>query len=139
MIARLHNERGTTILETLATTIIISVAMIGLYIGIMYADKQVQRNYHDRIATLLASGELDWQAYYKKNYKQFSLFTNRTVFIANLENGDVLNAKMSTRLEETYESQFGLIIPYSILEVSVRWIEPGDNTARRIVVREEFY
>jgi hypothetical protein len=108
--------------------------------GILYADKQVQRNYHDRVATLIASGEMDWQVYYKKDFKSFDLFTGRPVDIKDdrLKHG-VLKGVMSTTVKDTWENPFGLSIPYSIVEVSVSWIEPGDNKVRKIVIREDFY
>jgi hypothetical protein len=139
MIAKLRNERGTTLLEAMATALIVAAAMISLYTGIIYADKQVQRNYHDRVATLHASGELEWQMYYKKNYKTFDLFTNRPVVIDNLARGKTLSGLMSAKLTETSETPFGASISFSIVEVSVVWIEPGDKTARKIVVRDDFY
>lgn len=139
MRAILHNERGMTLIEVMATAIIVSVAMISLYMGIIYADKQVQRNYHDRVATLAASGEIEWQMYYKKNYKVFDTFTNRTVVLDRMERGRTLNGVMSSRVVDALESPFGSAIPYSILEVSVTWTEPGDNRTRKIVIREDFY
>jgi len=139
MIARLRNENGMSLLEIIATSIIVAVSMIGLYSGIMYADKQIQRNYHDRVATLHASGEVEWQTYYRKNYKEFDPFNSRPVVIDNLARGKVLSGMMSTKLTEAIESPFGTYVPYTILEVSVTWIEPGDKTQRKIVVREDFY
>jgi Tfp pilus assembly protein PilV len=139
MIAKLRNESGITLLEVLATAIIVVVALISLYTGIIYADKQVQRNYHDRVATLYASGEIDWQMYYYKNYKTFDLFTNRTVLIDRLAEGMLLNGVMSTKVTDTFETPFGINVPYTILEVSVTWVEPGDKTSRKIVVREDFF
>jgi hypothetical protein len=139
MIANLNNERGISLLEVLATAIIVAVALISLYTGIIYADKQVQRNYHDRVATLHASGELDWQTYYYKNYKEFDLYNTRTVVIDKLYRGRLLNGVMTTRLTETYENAFGTIVPYKILEISVSWLEPGDKTTRKVVVREDYY
>jgi len=139
MIARIKNERGTTLMETLASTIILSFAVISLYIGILYADKQVQRNYHDRVAILHASGELDWQMYCKKNTKKFDLFQNRSVVIDKLYKGRLLKGLMSTSLVDNFESQSGFVVPYSVLEISVRWVEPGDNEERKYVVREDFY
>jgi len=141
MINRLNNEKGVTLLETLATTIIIAFAMISLYMGIIYADKQVQRNYHDRVATLQASGELDWQAYYIKNYKEFDIYNDRQVVLDRLARGSLIGFK-STSSKAALENPFGLSVPYTILTVSVRWLEPGDTgkgKERRIVVREDFY
>jgi hypothetical protein len=140
MIARLRDESGITLIEVLATAIIVLVALAGLYIGIIYADKQVQRNYHDRVATLHASGELEWQTYYKKNYKVFSLFSNRPVLLDDtLDDGRVLNGFMSVRVIPTSETVAATYIPYDILEISVTWTEPGDKKSRKIVVREDFY
>jgi prepilin-type N-terminal cleavage/methylation domain-containing protein len=139
MIASLKSESGMTLLEVLATSIIVAVALISLYTGIIYADKQVQRNYHDRVATLHASGELEWQTYFFKNYKTFELYTGKNVVLDVLPRGRTLNGQMTTRLIETFENPLGTIVPYKILEVSVVWIEPGDRTQRRIVVREDYY
>ena len=139
MIDRLKNERGITLLEVIATSIIVAVSLIGLYTGIIYADKQIQRNYHDRVATLHASGEIEWQTFYKKNYKEFDPFTSRTVVIDKLARGKVLNGVMSTKLSESQDTPFGTTVPFTILEVSVVWTEPGDKTIRRIVVREDFF
>lgn len=139
MITRLNNEKGMTLLEILATSIIVAVSMIGLYTGIIYADKQIQRNYHDRVATLHASGELEWQIFYRKNYKQYDLFTGRNVVIEKLARERELVGQMSVKLTEAVESPFGTYVPYEILEVSVVWTEPGDKTQRKIVIREDFY
>lgn len=139
MIARLSNEHGITLIEVLATAIIVLVALAGLYTGILYADKQVQRNYHDRVATLHASGELEWQTYYKKNYKVFSLFYNRPVQLDILDDNRVLSGMMSVRVIPASETVAATYVPYEILEISVSWTEPGDKTPRKIVVREDFY
>lgn len=140
MMKGLKNQKGVTMIETMAMVAIIAVAMLSLYAGILYADKQVQRNYHDRVATLHASGELDWQTYYRRNYKEFDNFSNRAVVLDkdNLK-GKFLYGYMSTKVTETFESPQGTILPYSIMEVSVSWQEPGDKTPRKIVVREDFY
>ena len=139
MIAVLNNEKGITLLEILATGIIVAVALIGLYTGIIYADKQVQRNYHDRVATLHASGEVDWQLYYYKNYKTFDLYTGRTVIIDKLQKNRVLNGLMAVKLTGALETPLGSNVNFNILEVSVTWTEPGDKTTRKIVIREDFY
>jgi len=139
MIASLRNEKGITLLETLATAIIVVVALISIYTGIIYADKQVQRNYHDRVATLHASGELEWQMYHKKNYKEFDTYGSKTVVIDKLYRNAPLNGTMTTKTKETQESVVGVSVPFTIVEVSVTWTEPGDKTPRTIVVREDFY
>jgi hypothetical protein len=139
MIKRLQNERGITLLEILVTSIILAFAMISIFMGIIYAEKQMQRNYHDRVATLAASGELDWQKYYLANYKEFNLFSTRQIKLEELAKGKILYGNMSVKRADTFESPFGLNIPYTVLEATVSWQEPGDKTTRSIVVREDFY
>lgn len=139
MIKGLKNQKGMTLIEAMAMAAIMAVAMLSLYAGIIYANKQVERNYHDRVATLYASGELDWQTYYRRNYKEFDLFSNRPIVLDTFNKGKLLNGYMSTQLSNTFETQEGTILPYSILEISVYWTEPGDKTPRKIVVREDFY
>jgi hypothetical protein len=139
MIARLRSESGITLLEILATGIIVAVALISIYTGIIYADKQVQRNYHDRVATLYASGELDWQTYYKKNYKVFDVFNyGKPVIIDKLKNGNLMGS-MTMKVSEQFETPLGVNVTYNVMVVAVTWSEPGDNTTRRIIVREDFY
>lgn len=139
MIAGLRNEQGFTLLEILATAIIVAVSLISLYMGILYADKQLQRNYHDRVATLHASGEIEWQMYYRKNYKEFEEFSNKVVLIDRLAENRLLNGTMSMKVTESQENPFGSGIPYKVLEIRVSWLEPGDRETRTVVVREDFY
>ena len=139
MIQKLKNQQGITLLETMATVAIMAFALVSIYMGILYAEKQMQRNYHDRVATLAASGEVEWQFYYYKNYKTFDLFSNRKVVLDNLARGKTLNGSLSVSIVETDESPFGVNVPFTILEAKVTWQEPGDKTTRSIVVREDFY
>jgi len=139
MIKRLNNQNGITLIDVMATTAIMAFALISIYMGIMYAEKQMQRNYHDRVATLAASGELEWQFYYKESYKTFDLFSGRAVVLDNLARGRTLNGSLSVRKSDTYESPFGVNVPFQVLEATVAWQEPGDKTTRSVVVREDFY
>ncbi|MDZ4121994.1 MAG: hypothetical protein U1C33_06205, partial [Candidatus Cloacimonadaceae bacterium] len=56
VIRNLQNEKGVTLLEVMVTSIVIVATILSIYIGVVYAEKQVLRNYHDRVATLKASG-----------------------------------------------------------------------------------
>ncbi len=59
-------DSGFTLIELLVVFIIVLVAIVALYVGIQFAEKQVTRNYHSRRALLIASGTLDYQFYLKK-------------------------------------------------------------------------
>ncbi len=53
------NNKGVTLVEVIVMAIIVSVAMLGLHISLLYAETQMVRNYHERKAYLLASGQLE--------------------------------------------------------------------------------
>ncbi len=59
-------DSGFTLIELLVVFVIVLVAIVALYVGIQFAEKQVTRNYHSRRALLIASGTLDYQFYLKK-------------------------------------------------------------------------
>ena len=60
----LQSDGGFTLISVLMEGLIIAVAFIGLYIGILYAEATLVENYHNRVAILHASGELDYQMLY---------------------------------------------------------------------------
>lgn len=69
------NDSGFTIVELLAVAVIILIALGGLFVGIQFAEKQIQRNYHSRRALLIASANLEYQ-YYLKTVKLNYFDTN---------------------------------------------------------------
>ena len=133
-------EDGLTLIEVLAASVIIVVAAIGIYIGILYAESQLNRNYHDRVATLLASGECDWQYYRRVYHDAFDEFIPREVIIDEFEGTErqPLRGTMSMNLEENVEVVFGRTMRYMTLTVQIVWEEP--LAGRRVMlVREDIF
>lgn len=60
------NDSGFTIIELLVVALINLIALSALFVGIQFAEKQIQRNYHSRRALLIASANLEYQHYLKK-------------------------------------------------------------------------
>lgn len=137
----LMSEDGLSLTEVLAAAVIIVVAALGIYIGILVAESQLQRNYHDRVAALLASGECDRQ-YYNRVYRgQFDEFVSgRTVTIDYYEGTDKppLEGLMTIDLTERSDIVFGRTMTYIVLEVRVEWDEPLAGR-RVVVVREDIF
>ena len=141
----LRSEKGMTILEVLVTSLIILFTLMSIYIGVVYAEKTVLQNYRDRVATLLASGELE-QIYFDYS----TTYNGDPALIPNRSSRDVVidllprNKKLQGRLmmEKTYSNEFfsGTMVRAYIVTVTVQWNEPSDKMDRRsIVLREDFY
>jgi len=84
MLKPIGNESGMTLIEVLVTSLVILFTVISIYIGVVFAEKQLIRNYRDRVATLLASGEMEWQYYRQRAFNAFDLFGERQVVIDHL-------------------------------------------------------
>lgn len=133
------NEQGLTLIEVLISSMVIVVTILTIFIGIVFAEKQLTRNYRDRVATLHASGELDWQYYHKKTYNTFASSLNREVTIDRLPKNRSLRGRLSTAIKEENELAGGSTMIYDVFTVRVTWTEPGDNKTRFIEMKEEFY
>jgi prepilin-type N-terminal cleavage/methylation domain-containing protein len=133
------NEHGFTLTEVLASALIVVIASIAMYVGIVYVENQIAKNYHDRVAIWHASGELDWQRYVWNNYKALEPFQSKSVPI------DERGVKRIDGIM-SYE-HLGLVppdivlenIPYEVIEITVHWTEPSDNKTREVKLREDFY
>ena len=135
------NQRGISLVEVLVASIIVVLAALGIYIGILYAESQLNRNYHDRVATLHASGECDWQ-YYNIAYRNtFDEFSSKQVVIDYFEQRDgttPLTGTMTMEIDEQVDVVFGRTMRYNTLLVKVVWEEPMGGE-RIIAVREDIF
>ena len=59
----LRAQGGFTLVEALVLTLVIVVLVVSVYIGVVFAEKQLLVNYRDRVATLLVAGELEMEYY----------------------------------------------------------------------------
>ncbi|MDP8231163.1 MAG: hypothetical protein P9L91_00690 [Candidatus Zophobacter franzmannii] len=135
----IRNERGFTLAEVIASALIVVLASIALYIGIVHVEKQITRNYHERVALMHASGELDWQRYNIGLNHAFLAFQNKSVPI-DIDGEKRIDGIMTFELKGIVPPDIVLEnISYDILEIRVKWTEPSDKKERDIVVREDFY
>jgi len=128
-----------TLVEVLVTSLVIVFTVISIYIGVVFAEKQLTRNYRDRVATLVASGEMEWQYYRFRTFNSFDLFGDRQVVIDHLPRGRILFGRMSVDVQNKYETPLGQYLYYDQVQISVTWNEPLDTRQRKVVIREDFY
>ncbi len=137
----IKNHNGLSLIEIIVAAVIIVVAAVGIYIGIMVAESQLNRNYHYRAATLIASGECDWQYYNRVYFDRFDEFiSGRPVVLDYYEGTDQepLVGTMTMDLTENVEIVFGRTMRYMTLSVEIVWDEPLVGE-RVVVVKEDVY
>ncbi|HOA28775.1 MAG: prepilin-type N-terminal cleavage/methylation domain-containing protein [Candidatus Cloacimonetes bacterium] len=140
----LTNERGVTLLELLVTAVILVVLILTVYIGIVFADRMSVRNYRDRVATLLVSGELDCQYFINKfnNYGSqdyFKTFKSRDVVIDHIKKKDLLMGKLS--VTAVPEIEYNGLQQYKFVKLIARveWQDPYDRKLKYVQMREDYY
>ena len=136
----ISNDKGLTIVEVLASFAIIVIAVVGIYLGLLYAESQINRNYHERVAALLASGECNWQYYYRVTFREFDTFIGREVTINSFPGTDYppLKGIMTMEINNNTDIIFGRTVPYQTIRVQIAWNEPllGEKV---MVVQEDFF
>lgn len=137
----LNNESGVTLIETLVTALVTVAAFLSLYIGILYSEKQIERDYHDRTAALIASGAIEQQRYIYKTNKMFDgAFPAQVVVIdQGYNNKGQIIGYLTREMSFPTENFEGLPRSYTTMEMHVTWREPKDVKQREMIVREDFF
>jgi len=135
----LASQGGYTLIAVIVEATVLLVSFLGLYIGIVYAEAQLIQNYRTRVATLLAAGEVDWQIYYLDKFKRTDSFISKDVVIQDNDGIADLNGTMSLNVYENTDLSTGNPIDYTVVEVTVRWVDPADNQNRSVMVREDYF
>ena len=135
----LTSQGGFSLIAMIVEATVLLVAFLGLYIGIVYAEAQLVQNYHTRVATLLAAGEVDQQIRYIKLTNEPRPIGLKTVTIEQYPDGSRLQGTMTLNhyLDEDLSSADPLV--FHVVEVQVRWRNPADSKTRSIMVREDFF
>lgn len=91
----LSRQSGITILETMAVMTVVVVTVLAIYIGVVYAERQLLTNYRDRVATLLITGELEMEYYRHTRSKPFELQLNKQYILDDTNPEHVLCGNMT--------------------------------------------
>jgi prepilin-type N-terminal cleavage/methylation domain-containing protein len=135
----LGSQDGFTLIEVIISVVILAMVIVTIYIGIIYAETQILNNYRDRVATLLASGELEMQQYYYSKVNGFRLHSGKDVVIDKLPKNKVLMGRLTIELKKDTEFAGGQLYDFRYLLVTVRWKDPGTKKERFITMREDYY
>lgn len=140
---KLSSEKGIGLIEIIAGFVIIFISLVGIYIGIVYAESRLQINYHERVAALVASGELDWQYAHFYSRKRLDYKYPMEVVIQENEEYDDLMGTVYMSAKQNSEYELGAELRYWDVEIVVVWEEPNIYTdepeERTLTVKEQFY
>lgn len=135
----LGEQKGITLIETLVLMMVVVVLVVSVYIGVVFAEKQLLLNYRDRVATLLVAGELDMEYYRHSKSKPFELQANRTYVLDDLDNKTKLKGTMSIKLNRAQESSNEKVLDYIYLEATLKWLDTVSNKERFVRMREDYF
>lgn len=138
LLGLLRAQRGFSLIEVLVTTLVLVVLITTIYMGVVYAEKMVRHNYRHRVATFLASGEIEKQytLYLKENIMR--PFSGRTVIIDQTEQSTI-RGQISVSVGRDVEFYVTKQYPYTYVIAEVNWTDPETNKAQKVKIREDFY
>ncbi len=135
----LRRQSGITLVEALVLVVVLAVSVLTIYIGIVYAEKMITRNYRDRVATLLVTGELEMEYYRHSRSKPFELQVNKAYVLDDRDPDNVLWGYMTIEKKSGQESSNEQLLSFVYLEATFRWIDPSTKKSRFIRMREDYF
>ena len=134
-------DSGFTLIELLAAFAIVLSALVALFVGIQFAERQIYKNYHNRQAMLIASGELEYQYYRKVIYGNFSV--DNSGFGDSIILDDSKRFRVNANISRRFQSKLSednFALPQTTVTVEVSWREPAeDNKIRTVRLIEDYY
>lgn len=137
--ALLGRQRGISLIETVAVAGVIAMLVVSIYIGVVYAEKQLLQNYRDRVATLLLSGELDMEYYRHSRGKPFELQLNKEYILDDSDPDHILRGTMTVEVRNDQETSNEHLFNYRILEARMTWTDTATNKSRVLTMREDYF
>ncbi len=138
-------------IQTLASLVIVTIAVVGLFITSYYARYRANENYHYRSALLAAAEKIDWVKY--KNLgsnnavkTDFHQFYQRTTVVLDDRNGKVLEGHIKyppTVKLNNPDLAVSYLAVYDTVIITVTWTEPSDfliqPRKRKVELREDYF
>ncbi|PID28706.1 MAG: hypothetical protein CSB55_04020 [Candidatus Cloacimonadota bacterium] len=134
----LKNKSGFTLIEVLISVLIIGIAITGVYIGMIYAESSARIAYHNRSATLQASGWLD-RIVYESNYLTLmQLQAKYGLYTEDIKLSEDVTGRISFDMRIINDMSTGFAIDVLVVKVNVLWEEDAnDNKRMRITLMEK--
>ncbi len=149
-IVDIRNESGFGLIHVLAVTLIVSIALLGLFMSIEFARGQADANYHTRRALLLAQGYLEDIKYNNRNGGVYSRPTigvlTETKSIDSNKGRNVTATVTVTSSTTGNPNSVGLNRYRDEVYVTVSWKEKptvdmtgSQNKTHSIMLQEDYY
>ncbi|MBI9030605.1 hypothetical protein JEZ13_01185 [bacterium] len=140
------DDSGFTIIELILSSLIVLIAIVGLFVGVQFTEKQVFKNQRIRKAVLLSSGILEYQNFVQQKYSTFQYNGDDVPFYKSgrdfykLDNGRNLKIYFDTSIPNPVEYNFNTeTYRRTRITVQASWNEPSKNNERQIVKMVEDY
>jgi len=145
------SEKGFGLIHVLATLLIVSVALIGLFISISFARNRVNENYHFRSALLAASSKMEYVKFVNRDLKSPNISELPAVFYTPVvlderDNQPPLTATVSINKTFHVDIDVAPYVGYDIVIIQLTWKEPSSfiiipqsNQIRTVTLREDYH
>ncbi len=143
----LQNQKGSALIEVLASMGILLFVITGMMITISYARSKSIQNYHYRIALLKAESELQRIKMQHYTTGNFGSLATREFFIKTESNAKPINAKIYLTASTVNDVQTSMKASFISITANVRWRETppmfalflSQDDYQEIVLREDYY
>ena len=144
------SEKGFGFIDVLAALFMVTIAIVGLFIGAVYARSQAIENYHYRSALLAATGKMELIKYYNMGSNQQVQILNIPGLLDDVVLDEINNIQIKARVLRPYPTcttqsdiQVAPYVVYDKVTLRMTWDEPTNffkpNTRKYITLREDYY
>ncbi|HHE38308.1 MAG TPA: hypothetical protein ENL20_07020 [Candidatus Cloacimonetes bacterium] len=150
MFRQITSERGFGLVHVIAALMIVTVALVGIFISTFYAQKKATENYHYRAALLIAADRMEQIKFHNK-YNEGEVFVNIAGIsgqvILDERDGNPLWAQVMSPSKTTHSDlEIAPYVVYDKVTITVRWQEasssffnPHTTEQKEVVLREDYY
>jgi len=151
MFKNLDSEKGFGLIHVLATLLIVSVALVGLFISINFARNRANENYHFRSALLIASGKMEFVKFVNRDLKSPDISNSPAVFYTPVvlderDNQPALTATVSINKTFHIDIDVAPYVGYDSVIIQLTWKEPSPSLIplqasqiRTVTLREDYH
>ncbi|MBN2461728.1 MAG: hypothetical protein JXB60_08970 [Candidatus Cloacimonetes bacterium] len=145
----LKSQQGFGLIQTLGVLIIVTIAVVGLFISSVYARYRANENYHYRAALLAAAGKMELIKYYNRgkieppNISFSELYLNNTVVLDERGGIPITGHFSYKRKNDKVDLAIANYVVYNEVIVTVTWKEPRDvfipEKEKILELREDYF
>lgn len=151
MFVNLDSEKGFGLIHVLASLLIVSVSLIGLFISINFARNRANENYHFRSALLSASSKMEYVKFVNRDMKSPEISSLPAVFFTPVvldecDDQPALTATVSIDKTFHVDIKVAPYVGYDTIIIQLTWKEPTNflltsqtSQIRTVTLREDYH